>query len=79
MPPSLSPSPFPHGKKKKTQLPLFKRRWKLLLALASWQYFHGAQSQLAHRLHTRPLPQPLRDAGFALLPELGPGPREWAS
>ena len=85
LPHSLSPflsHPPPHTHThtiNNNQLPLLKTRWKTIVALAAWQYFHGALSQLAHRLHTRPQPEPLRDAGFALLPELGPGAREWAS
>ena len=38
---------------------------------------HGALAQLAHRLHV-PAAEPLRDAGFALLPELGLA-RAWVS
>jgi hypothetical protein len=49
------------------QLPLLKERWKTILFGAAFQYVHGVFSQLAHRMH-RPLPQPLHDVGFALLP-----------
>lgn len=60
-----------------TQLPLLRLRLHMILGGVAFQYVHGALAQLAHRLHV-PAPSPLRDAGFALLPELG-RERQWVS
>ena len=49
----------------------------MILGGVAFQYVHGALAQLAHRLHV-PSPAPLRDVGFALLPELGVE-RAWVS
>lgn len=49
------------------QLPMLKRRWKILVFGLIMQYVHGIFTQLAHRMH-QPEPQPLHDIGFALMP-----------
>lgn len=59
------------------QWPLFKERWKTILAGAAFQYVHAIFTQLAHRM-ARPTAEPLHDLGFTLLPELGQN-NEWVS
>eukprot|EP01025_Chloroclados_australasicus_P023883 TRINITY_DN24071_c0_g1_i3.p1 TRINITY_DN24071_c0_g1~~TRINITY_DN24071_c0_g1_i3.p1 ORF type:complete len:314 (-),score=10.04 TRINITY_DN24071_c0_g1_i3:545-1486(-) len=59
------------------ELELLKKKWKVILLCAMFQYVHGMFTQLAYRLH-RPQAEPLHDMGFEILPELGKR-NEWVS
>lgn len=51
----------------RSQLPMLKQRWKILLFGIIMQYVHGIFTQLAHRMH-QPQREPLHDVGFDLTP-----------
>ncbi|XP_073526385.1 uncharacterized protein [Phyllobates terribilis] len=53
-----------------TEIQLLGEKWKYILAGIIFQYMHGLAARGVHYLH-RPGPV-LQDAGFFLLPELGP-------
>eukprot|EP00270_Netrium_digitus_P007043 TRINITY_DN2036_c0_g1_i5.p1 TRINITY_DN2036_c0_g1~~TRINITY_DN2036_c0_g1_i5.p1 ORF type:complete len:308 (+),score=31.84 TRINITY_DN2036_c0_g1_i5:404-1327(+) len=56
-------------KEVREELPIFYKKWPIIIGGVIFQYLHGVASKTAHFLHT-PAPV-LHDMGFELLPEIG--------